>query len=70
MPFIGYDYYDDGGSGIWDEVEAVWGGVNVRPTARVALKAQYTFAWFPDDPPAFDDDTHYNAIELQAAWSF
>jgi hypothetical protein len=70
MPFLGYDYYDDGGSGPWDEVEAVWGGVNVRPTARVALKAQYTFAWFPDDPPGLNDDTHYNAIELQAAWSF
>jgi hypothetical protein len=70
MPFIGGEFYETGApSGV--DSAAVFGGLNVRPTARVVLKAQYTYSWFfPDTPNPFLEDAHYNAIELQAAWSF
>lgn len=74
MPFVGGEFYktgkiDPGLAGI--DSAAFLGGVNVRPTARVVLKAQYTYSWFfPRTPNPFLEDSHYNSIDLQASWSF
>ena len=71
MPFAGLEYYNNPGSnGSIGKSAAFWGGLNVRPTARVVLKAQYTYSWFPDDPVGIAPDTHFNSIDFQAAWSF
>src|SRR6478736_7199500 len=68
MPFFGAEYYDVGLYAFTPPSAALWGGLNVRPTARVVLKAQYTYSWFSawQGP----DYGHYNGIDLQAAWSF
>jgi hypothetical protein len=67
MPFFGLEYYDNGQS-LFAKSGAFWGGLNVRPTPRVVLKAQYTYSWFPDEtlPPGY----HFNSVDFQAAWSF
>jgi hypothetical protein len=70
MPFAGLEYYDAGRTGFLSESAAFWGGLNVRPTPRVVLKGQYTYSWFPGDPAGVPKDSHYNAVDLQAAWSF
>ena len=70
MPFAGAEYYDTGRAVFAGKSAAFFGGLNVRPTPRVVLKAQYTYAWFPDSPVPIHDDYHYNALDLQAAWSF
>lgn len=68
MPFGGLEYYDNGAI-VFAKSAAFWGGLNVRPTPRVVLKAQYTYSWFiePGEQP---DDLHFNSVDLQAAWSF
>jgi hypothetical protein len=74
MPFVGGEFYETGAidpglAGI--DSAAFLGGLNVRPTARVVLKAQYTYSWFfPETPNPFLEDSHYNSIDLQASWSF
>jgi hypothetical protein len=68
MPFFGAEYYDIGLYTFTPPSAAVWGGLNVRPTARVVLKAQYTYSWFSKWQAP--DLGHYNGIDLQAAWSF
>jgi len=68
MPFFGAEYYDVGLYSFTPPSAAVWGGLNVRPTARVVLKAQYTYSWFSEWQGP--DYGHYNGIDLQAAWSF
>lgn len=70
MPFAGLEYYDAGRAGFGGEAAAFWGGLNVRPTPRVVLKGQYTYSWFPGDPADIPEDSHYNSVDLQAAWSF
>jgi len=71
MPFIGGEFFQTGGGGFATDSAAFFGGLNVRPTARVVLKAQYTYSWwFPDDPESALADSHYNSIDFQAAWSF
>jgi len=70
MPFAGAEYYNAGQGGAAGKSAAFWGGLNVRPTARVVLKAQYTYSWFPGDPVGMPKDSHYNSLDLQAAWSF
>jgi hypothetical protein len=69
MPFTGAEYYDLGGGGFVPDAAAVFLGLNARPTARVVLKVQYTYSWFPnlEDPP---ENSHYNSIDFQTAWSF
>ena len=74
MPFGGLEYYDNGANSlsafyIFPKSAAFWGGLNVRPTPRVVLKAQYTYSWFiaEGDQP---NDMHFNSVDLQAAWSF
>jgi hypothetical protein len=65
MPFFGAEYYDPGLHLYNGKAWGVWGGLNVRPTARVVLKAQYTHGWFPED-----QFRPLNLLDLQAAWSF
>jgi hypothetical protein len=68
MPFWGMEYYDVGVYAFTGPVGATFGGLNVRPTARVVLKAQYTYSWF--DKWQGPDLGHYSGLDLQAAWSF
>ncbi|HEY3498592.1 MAG TPA: hypothetical protein VGK73_28070 [Polyangiaceae bacterium] len=70
MPFAGLEYADAGGGGFIQKSAAFWGGLNVRPTARVVLKAQYTYSWFPDAAANLPENSHYNSLDFQAAWSF
>lgn len=70
MPFAGAEYYYAGPSALGSKSAAFFGGLNVRPTARVVLKAQYTYSWFPDPLAPLPENSHYNSVDLQAAWSF
>jgi hypothetical protein len=71
MPWIGFEYYHLGSQNLIPSSGAIWGGLNIRPTARVVLKAQYTYSWFPTQPGAgVDPNGHYEGLDLQAAWSF
>jgi hypothetical protein len=63
MPNAGFEFFKAPGAGLPDS-QAVWAGLNLRPSPRVVLKAQYTYAWEPDAYPL------YNSLSLQAAWSF
>ncbi len=67
MPFFGGEYYD-GGVNAFPIAQAIWGGVNVRPTPRVVLKGQLTHSWFADSKGP--DLGNFNGLDLQAAWSF
>jgi len=68
MPFFGSEYYDIGVYTFSHSASAVFGGLNVRPTARVVLKAQYTYSWFGGS--IGPDLGHFSGLDLQAAWSF
>jgi hypothetical protein len=70
MPFAGIEYYDTGRTDAFAQAAAAWGGINARPTPRVVLKAQYSYGWFPEDSPLLPENSHYNAVDFQAAWSF
>jgi len=68
MPFFGGERYAAGPGSGTPASSGMWGGLNVRPTARVVLKAQYTHAWLNKwEGP---DLGSYDGIDLQAAWSF
>jgi hypothetical protein len=69
MPFFGGETYNPGVAGNF-EGAAIWGGLNVRPTPRVVLKAQLTRSWSSDDTAVFVGDDGVEALDLQAAWSF
>jgi hypothetical protein len=70
MPFGGVESHQTGVPSGFDSA-AFFGGLNVRPTARVVLKAQYTYAWFdPKMPNPALENAHYSSLDLQAAWSF
>jgi hypothetical protein len=69
MPFFGGETYDPGVTANFKGA-AVWGGLNVRPTPRVVLKAQLTKSWSTDDTAVFIGDDGVEALDLQAAWSF
>ncbi|MFO7177161.1 MAG: hypothetical protein DIU78_000550 [Pseudomonadota bacterium] len=70
MPFFGGEYYYIGKHAFLPDAAALWGGLNARPTARVVLKAQITHSWFPTPAPGSTSPDGYNALDLQAAWSF
>jgi hypothetical protein len=68
MPFFGGENYEAGAGSGTPASSALWGGLNVRPTARAVLKAQYTHAWLDKwDGPSLGS---YDGLDLQAAWSF
>lgn len=68
MPFFGGENYDPGVTANF-KAAAIWGGLNVRPTPRVVLKAQLTKSWITGDAKLFGD-RGLEALDLQAAWSF
>lgn len=69
MPYVGGEYYYIGKhSPMLSKLTVLWGGLNVRPTARVVLKAQYKHV--RNAKPPVGPRTLYNVIETQAAWSF
>ncbi len=68
MPFAGLEYFDPGHSPYGD-LMAFWGGINLRPTPRIVLKAQLTRSWLHGDSP-HDDSINFSALDLQGAWSF
>lgn len=68
MPFFGGENYDPAVTSNF-KAAAVWGGINVRPTPRVVLKAQLTKSWFTNEALVFGDDG-LEVLDLQAAWSF
>jgi len=69
MPYFSAEYYNQGAYVNTVPVSAVLGGLNVRPTARVVLKAQYTHVMFADVTPGQKSGTLEN-LDFQAAWSF
>jgi hypothetical protein len=70
MPFVGAEYYDTGRTNAFSEAVVLWGGINARPTPRVVLKAQYNYSWFLGDPTRLPENSHFNAVDFQTAWSF
>jgi hypothetical protein len=68
MPFIGGESYDPG-QDLTQDAGAIWGGLNVRPTPRVVLKAQYTQSWFTDGTETVGADG-IKVLDFQASWSF
>jgi len=69
MPYVQAEYFNQGAFANTEPVSAVLAGLNVRPTARVVLKAQYTHVMFTVVTPGQNAGTLEN-IDLQAAWSF
>jgi hypothetical protein len=67
MPWIGGEYYNVGTQGF--DAAAIWGGLNIRPTPRVVLKAQVTRSFFVDVPPGLNFKGMLIA-DFQVAWSF
>jgi hypothetical protein len=67
MPWGGGEYYNLGHQS--SDVAAFWGGLNVRPTPRVVLKAQLTRAFFLDSIDGFKPKPMV-MCDLQIAWSF
>jgi hypothetical protein len=70
MPWVGFDHFSFGKHEVYPTVTALVGGVNVRPTARVTLKAQYTHVTFPSKPTLGSRPKPLNLLDFQAAWSF
>jgi hypothetical protein len=68
MPFFGGESYD-AGQELVQSANAIWGGLNIRPTPRVVLKGQFTKSWFTENANVVGDDG-IEVIDLQAAWSF
>jgi hypothetical protein len=72
MPWVSSEYYLDP-LPVFSKVCDVSGGLNVRPTPRVVLKAQLTHVFFlnwvagPNYPAPLPN---IDFIDLQAAWSF
>jgi hypothetical protein len=68
MPFFGTESIVAGQLAAFTG-RAIWGGLNVRPTPRVVLKAQLTKSWSTVDAQ-FVGANGLEALDLQAAWSF
>ncbi len=70
MPWAGVDYFSFGSHDVYPTVAALIIGLNVRPTARVTLKAQYTHVSFPSKPTLGGPPKPLNLLDFQGAWSF
>jgi hypothetical protein len=66
MPYVMAEDYDYGAQAV--SVASVRGGLNIRSTPRVVLKAEYNHVWFHKGPEVFFRPG--NEIVFQAAWSF
>ena len=71
MPFAGIDHseYGDSAAAV-PSTSAVWGGLNIRPTPRVVLKAQMIRVWFPSNTTLARTMPTVDDFDVQAAWSF
>jgi hypothetical protein len=67
MPFGGGEYYYTDDLAFAPKAVGLWGGINMRPTPRVVLKAQYTHAFHPGKTMPFPDA---DILDFQAAWGF
>lgn len=67
MPYIAVEHYDMPILPVSSPPSAIWLGLNVRPTARVVLKAQYSYASVHGD---FSKNYAFQIVETQVAWSF
>lgn len=70
MPFVGGEYMHYGQQANVPAAGSYWVGLNIRPTPRVVLKAQFSRVFF-DSSPTFELvlPTFYK-LETQVAWSF
>jgi hypothetical protein len=72
-PFVQVEYFAIGNSNPnipYPDALAMSGGLNVRPTPRVVLKAQLTHAMYPTTPPILAQPDSTDILETQVAWSF
>ncbi|HMA92752.1 MAG TPA: hypothetical protein VKP30_08705 [Polyangiaceae bacterium] len=72
MPFFGYEYMRVGRQELAPVLASAWGGLNVRPTPRVVLKAQLSWIYFPEKSqlPGATETPGFGKFETQIAWSF
>jgi hypothetical protein len=70
MPWAGVDYFSFGKHDVYPTVAALVTGLNLRPTARVTLKGQYTHVSFPSEPTIGGPPRPLNLLDFQGAWSF
>jgi hypothetical protein len=69
MPFFGGESWAPGQAAV-PGANAIWGGLNIRPTPRVVLKGQFTKSFFAGEDANLVGDDGIEVIDLQAAWSF
>ena len=73
MPFVKAEYSPEPQTqslGISDQLAWVSGGLNVRPEARIVVKAEFVHAWFPHGDPEDFGGSEINGLDLQVAWAF
>jgi hypothetical protein len=70
MPYAGGEYFSFGEYAVFPTVVSMYVGLNVRPIARLVLKAQYTHVFFPATPTIGDKPNPLNPLSFQCAWSF
>ncbi|HET9956177.1 MAG TPA: hypothetical protein VFQ61_16835 [Polyangiaceae bacterium] len=70
MPWVQGEYFNSGLLEPGPDAAAIFGGFNIRPTARVVLKAQYGHVFFPSAAPGDPALTPIGLLDFQAAWSF
>jgi hypothetical protein len=73
MPYVKAEYSPEPQSqsiGVADQVVLYTAGLNFRPEARVVLKAEYSYGYFPGaDPKGFAGNS-IKGLDMQAAWAF
>ena len=73
MPYAKAEYSPEPQSqsiGVADQIAMVTGGLNWRPEARVVLKAEYTYGYFPGAAPKTFGSNSLQGLDMQAAWAF
>lgn len=68
MPWVGGEWFGFGKQDYAPEAGAVMAGLNVRPSPRVVLKAQYSHVFLPNSESI--GNPKLNILDLQGAWSF
>jgi len=73
MPYLKAEYSPEPQSqsiGVADQVVLFTGGLNFRPEARVVLKAEYSYGYFPGADPKGFAGNDIKGLDMQAAWAF
>lgn len=73
MPYFKAEYSPEPESedvGVADKIALFTGGLNWRPEARVVLKAEYTYGYFPGADPKGFGGSSIKGLDMQAAWAF